>query len=66
VPLPRRGAVYVDYHSQLAAEDGITLRAGLADDGLHPHVLGYRIMASTLLETLKQVGITIIRGRVER
>jgi lysophospholipase L1-like esterase len=61
-----RGAVYVDYHSQLTAEDGLTLRAGLADDGLHPHVLGYRIMASTLLETLKQVGITIIRGRVER
>ncbi len=57
------GAVYVDYHAQLAAEDGLTLRAGLADDGLHPHVVGYQIMAETLLETLEGAGITIIKGR---
>ncbi len=57
------GAVYVDYHAELTAEDGLTLRAGLADDGLHPHVLGYRIMATTLLDTLGRAGITVIKGR---
>jgi lysophospholipase L1-like esterase len=60
------GAVYVDYHSQLTAEDGLTLRAGLADDGLHPHVIGYKIMAATLLTALERAGITIIRGRSGR
>ena len=57
------GAVYVDYHARLVAEDGRTLRAGLADDGLHPHVQGYQIMAATLLETLEGAGIDAIKGR---
>jgi lysophospholipase L1-like esterase len=59
----RAGAVYVDYHAKLVDADGQTLRPGLADDGLHPHVLGYEIMASVLLETLEAAGI---RGLAHR
>ncbi|MFC3799422.1 GDSL-type esterase/lipase family protein [Cohnella sp. GCM10012308] len=54
-----RGAIFVDYHSRMADEDGLRLREGLADDGLHPHVLGYDIMADALRETLEQKGIHI-------
>jgi lysophospholipase L1-like esterase len=61
-----RGAVYVDYHAQLTVEDGLTLRAGLAEDGLHPHVLGYQIMAETLLKALEGARITIIKGRTNQ
>jgi lysophospholipase L1-like esterase len=57
------GAMYVDYHSRLVANDGQTLRGGLADDGLHPHVQGYQIMAATLLEALGEAGIGAIKGR---
>ncbi|KQL45645.1 G-D-S-L family lipolytic protein [Brevibacillus choshinensis] len=53
------GAIYVDYHSHLVDPDGITLREGLADDGLHPHVLGYGIMAKVLCETLAAQGIDL-------
>ena len=58
-----RGAVYVDYHSHLVDDDGLTLRPGLADDGLHPHILGYEIMARVLLATLNGAGITILKPR---
>jgi len=57
------GAVYVDYHARLVADDGQTLRAGLADDGLHPHVQGYQIMAAILLETLREAGLEAIARR---
>src|SRR5438067_5419046 len=59
----RHGAVYVDYHRHLAAEDGQTLRPGLADDGLHPHVVGYEMMAGVLLDTLAEAGIDILAAR---
>src|SRR5207237_5272191 len=59
----RHGAVFVDYHRHLAADDGLTLRPGLADDGLHPHVLGYEVMAGVLLETLAAAGIDILAAR---
>ena len=40
----RRGIVYVDYHSAMAdARQG--MRAELANDGVHPNLAGYRIMA---------------------
>jgi lysophospholipase L1-like esterase len=52
-----KSAVYVDYHSRMTEDDGLTLRADLADDGLHPHVLGYNIMADVLREELKRHGI---------
>jgi lysophospholipase L1-like esterase len=57
------GAAYVDYHSHLTGEDGLTLRPDLADDGLHPHVATYAIMARVLLESLSQAGITAISQR---
>jgi lysophospholipase L1-like esterase len=46
------GAVYVDYHSRMTDPDGKTLREELADDGLHPHLLGYNIMGDTLRQVL--------------
>ncbi|MDG0792913.1 GDSL-type esterase/lipase family protein [Cohnella ginsengisoli] len=54
-----QGAIYVDYHSRMTREYGLRLREELADDGLHPHVLGYDIMAGALRETLEQKGIHI-------
>ncbi|USG67073.1 GDSL-type esterase/lipase family protein [Brevibacillus ruminantium] len=51
--------IYVDYHRHLTDPDGLTLRKDLADDGLHPHVLGYNLMASVLRETLNSHGIRI-------
>jgi lysophospholipase L1-like esterase len=59
----REGATYVDYHCHLAAEDGLTLRSGLADDGLHPHTAGYEIMTGALLDTLRQAGVAAIEHR---
>lgn len=51
--------IYVDYHSHMTDSDGLTLRAELADDGLHPHVIGYDLMARVLCETLARHGISI-------
>ena len=59
-----QGAIFVDYHRHLVDEDGLTLRAGLAEDGLHPHSLGYRIMADTLLEALAEANMSFITRRV--
>jgi lysophospholipase L1-like esterase len=53
------GAIYVDYHSQMITEGGIQLRDELADDGLHPHLLGYDIMADSLRAELERKGIQI-------
>ncbi|MFC4776118.1 GDSL-type esterase/lipase family protein [Paenibacillus sp. GCM10023252] len=53
------GSVYVDYHSAMVGEDGVTLREGLAHDGLHPHVQGYNLMAEVLRSTAAGHGITI-------
>jgi lysophospholipase L1-like esterase len=36
------------------------LQPGLADDGLHPHVVGYESMASVLLDTLTAAGIDVL------
>ncbi|MCR8643586.1 GDSL-type esterase/lipase family protein [Paenibacillus sp. N1-5-1-14] len=55
----QEGAIFVDYHSHLTTEDGTKLRDGLADDGLHPHIVGYDIMATVLRDTLQQHGIEI-------
>lgn len=38
--------LYANYHSRFTEADGMTLRPDLADDGLHPNVLGYNIMAN--------------------
>lgn len=53
------GCLYVDYHSRMTEEDGITLRMDLADDGLHPHVLGYQLMATVLREILSTRNISL-------
>jgi lysophospholipase L1-like esterase len=55
--------IYVDYHSHLVSGDGLTLRPGLADDGLHPHVVGYDIMADVLLKTLDEASVTVLKRR---
>ena len=57
------GALFVDYHARMVEEDGLTLRPELADDGLHPHVVGYEIMAEVLLGTLSAAGIDSIRDK---
>lgn len=49
--------IYLDYHSNFVADDGKTLRPGLAIDGLHPHVLGYNLMAMKLKEEMKKNGL---------
>lgn len=49
------GAVYVDYHSALVDQDGLTMREGLTDDILHPHVIGYNRMAAILTPLLQKV-----------
>lgn len=50
---------YVDYFSHLVQEDQISLKPGLANDGLHPLATGYNIMAETLRNELAQKGYTI-------
>lgn len=52
-------ALFVDYHSQMATEEGDRLREGLTDDGVHPHLLGYRVMARLLRERLAQASALI-------
>lgn len=47
-------AVYVDYHTALVDEDGLSLRDGLSFDGLHPHVIGYDRMAEVLTPHLEK------------
>ncbi|MGK0577687.1 SGNH/GDSL hydrolase family protein [Macrococcus capreoli] len=44
------GALYINYYEQMTeTKDGIDyLRDELTDDGLHPHVLGYDIMAEVI------------------
>lgn len=47
------GAVYVDYHSAVADQDGLTMQEGLSDDNLHPYVVGYNRMAAVLTPLLE-------------
>ncbi|THE13923.1 G-D-S-L family lipolytic protein [Bacillus timonensis] len=55
----QEGLIYVDYHSAMKVEGGNSLQPGLANDGLHPHVLGYDIMADVLRSELRKNGIVI-------
>lgn len=50
----RYGVPYADYHSRLVREDGLTLRDGLSDDGLHPHFKGFAEMAAVLTPMLEE------------
>ena len=47
----RRDFTYLDYYTQMADADGY-LKADIADDGLHPNSLGYRIMAPLALAAI--------------
>ena len=58
-----QGATFVDYHRHFIAEDGLTLRDGFADDGLHPRAVGYKLMAATLLASLPPAQRNIIASR---
>lgn len=47
----RRDCEYLDYYSKMTDADGY-LRADIADDGLHPNSVGYRIMAPLALAAI--------------
>lgn len=53
------GLIYVDYHSKLVKEDGITILDGITYEGCHPHVFGYNIMVDILRQTLAKHDIEI-------
>ena len=55
--------VFVNYHRHFVSKDGLTLRDGLADEGLHPHSVGYDSMANVLLSELKSAEVSIIEAR---
>ncbi|MGE5488863.1 MAG: SGNH/GDSL hydrolase family protein [bacterium] len=57
-----RGYVYVDYFSQMVDAAGF-LRKELADDGLHPNAMGYRIMAPLAQEAIDKALAGSARGR---
>lgn len=42
------GTQYVDYHSALTKEDGLTIKDGITREGLHPKSNGYKLMFSVL------------------
>ena len=50
----RRDFIYLDYYSQMVDTDGY-LKADIADDGLHPNSVGYRIMAPLALAAIDKV-----------
>jgi len=52
-------AIYVDYHTALCEEDGLSLRPALSPDGCHMNGAGYQAMASVLRDTLCKSGYPI-------
>ncbi len=50
----KHGGKYVDYHSVLVDEDGITFKNEYSRDGVHPNGEGYKIMASVLAPMLEE------------
>jgi len=55
----KKNMIYVDYHSHMLQDDEFTIMDGLTVEGLHPHVLGYNIMAEVLRKTLFEYMIEI-------
>lgn len=51
--------IFLDYHSHMVDGDGTLLREGLSDDGVHPHVRGYDIMAQVLRTELQKRTLNI-------
>ncbi|WEG11735.1 GDSL-type esterase/lipase family protein [Pullulanibacillus sp. KACC 23026] len=54
-----QNGIFINYHSSMTDNSGKALREELADDGLHPNVLGYDIMAEVLRRELKMHEIEI-------
>ena len=54
-----KGCLFADFHTAFADEDGMKLKDGLSYDGLHPHVLGYDLMAAILKDVLRKNNIDI-------
>ncbi len=48
------GTKYVDYHSHLVKEDGITLQDGISREGCHPNYKGYTMMSEVLTPMLEE------------
>ena len=48
------GTKYVDYHSHIVKEDGITMDDACSDDGVHPNPTGYTRMSEVLTPMLKE------------
>jgi lysophospholipase L1-like esterase len=53
------GFIYVDYHQHFVDNDGLKIRDELSDDGVHPHIRGYEVMAQVLRDTLSNTNVTI-------
>ncbi len=51
--------IYVDYHSGMVQDDGLTVKEDITIEELHPNVFGYNIMADILRKTLKEHNIDI-------
>lgn len=49
-----RSIKYVDYHKSFVDDDGLTLRNGYCDDGVHPNAKGYNLMNKIFLEALNK------------
>lgn len=49
-----KSLTYVDYHKAFVAEDGLTLKDGYCDDGVHPNIKGYNLMNNILIEALQK------------
>ena len=52
--LPANGCVFLDYYSAMVDEKGL-LKKDLADDGLHPNVAGFKIMAPMAEAAIEKV-----------
>ncbi|UTH13136.1 GDSL-type esterase/lipase family protein [Macrococcus equipercicus] len=56
----RQRIPYIDYYSRMTLTGDVDcLNPELSDDGLHPHVLGYDIMAQTVVDTLTDVPLKL-------
>lgn len=55
----KKNLIYVDYFKDLVKEDGLSIIDHITQEGLHPLVHGYNIMAETLRKTLSEHHIII-------
>jgi len=48
-----RAIEIIDFHTALAGEDGLQIKAGLHCDGVHPNAEGYRLMAAAAINFIE-------------